>query len=454
MNNKQKILGVNTKFESLKIKNFDEYHFKSAVSFLDYDAVIINATSLTELYRSDRQYQNKRLLRECASMEIKNEFTRIRDQIKELLKQGKNVYVLMGKNEDCSIYTGEKQYSGTGKNTRTTNIVQDFDAFSFLPIKISATHVYGEKFENCSKQPYFDFFKKTEECFGYDAFFDADSKNTLLKIPKTNKAISAVYEIFQGKVILLPMPYFEDDYTDVKYWKKNGKIYLEQLFHLNERLSVFDDDYSLPEWAENILILNEKEELQKLSKEVEKLHKIERAIEKQKKVIYSTQQYKTLLTASGDRLEEIVKKVMVELGFVLLNAERGRSDIIAEFGSFKVVIEIKGVTKSAAEKHAAQLEKWAAQFIEENGKIPKAILIVNGYCDTPLQNRKEEVFPHQMLKYSESRNHCLMTTTQLLCLFIEVKNNPSCLNDRIEELLQTTGKYNRYLLPQKHIEIK
>ena len=58
---------------------------------------------------------------------------------------------------------------------------------------------------------------------------------------------------------------------------------------------------------------------------------------------------------------------------------KGRSDIIAKYGEVAIVAEIKGVTKSAAEKHAAQLEKWVAQYIEENEVSPKGMLIVNGF---------------------------------------------------------------------------
>ena len=143
-------------------------------------------------------------------------------------------------------------------------------------------------------------------------------------------------------------------------------------------------------------------------------------------------------------MEEIVKLVLSELSFDLIEAERGRSDVIAKWLEFDIVAEIKGVSKSAAEKHAAQLEKWVAQFIEENGHSPKPLLIVNGFCDIPVLSRTEDVFPHQMLKYCEARGHVLITTTQLLCLYIETKNTPSLLKERLEELLSTVGIYQRY----------
>ena len=50
-----------------------------------------------------------------------------------------------------------------------------------------------------------------------------------------------------------------------------------------------------------------------------------------------------------------------------------------------------------------------------------------------------------MLKYCMARGHALISTIQLLCLFIDIKNNPSCKKERIKELLETEGIYNRYI---------
>ena len=443
---KQRLLGINTEFESLNYDNFDENTFTSSISFLDYDTVVISTNYISSLYSeaSTSPYQNKRLLSEYASNQIKEDYKIIKDQLIEQLKQGKNVFVLMGSNENCYIYTGEKQYSGTGKNARQTNIVTEFDTYSFLPIKISATHVYGKRTEICGNQPYADFFKKSKECYQYAAYFSVPQSSALLKVQGSSKTVSAVFEYENGKIVLLPFPYYEDDYTEKKYRKKYGMIYLNSLLDLSTRLSASVDDYVLPVWSNCFSILNEAAECEKLEKDFQKLQRLQKSIEKQEELVRQIQRYKTLITSSGDQLEEIIKLVLAELGFSLFEAEKGRSDIIARYREVDIVVEVKGVTKSAAEKHAAQLEKWVAQFTEENKRTPKPLLIVNGFCDTPLLERVENVFPNQMLKYCEARNHALITTTQLLCLYIETRRNPSCLDERLRELLSTVGIYQQY----------
>lgn len=445
MMKQQRLIGINTEFESLNYKDFEENSWSATISLLDYDAVIISTDYLVAHYKDNStMYENKRLLSAYASKQIQDDFSVVREQLIEILEQGKNVFVLLGNNENCFIYTGKTEYSGTGKNARRTNIVTEFDMYSFLPIKLSATHIYGEKVEVCERRPYSDFFRKTKECFHYAAYFTTEVGETLLKIQKTSKVISSAVKYGKGQIVLLPLPYCEEDYTNVKYWKQYGKLYLDALSELNAQLSASIDEYVLPEWAEKFSILNEDSEQEKLKKDKDKLDKLLQKIKKQEATIQQIQRYKTLVTSSGNQLEETVKLVLSELSFDLIEAERGRSDVIAKWLEFDIVAEIKGVSKSAAEKHAAQLEKWVAQFIEENGHSPKPLLIVNGFCDIPVLSRTEDVFPHQMLKYCEARGHVLITTTQLLCLYIETKNTPSLLKERLEELLSTVGIYQRY----------
>ena len=52
-----------------------------------------------------------------------------------------------------------------------------------------------------------------------------------------------------------------------------------------------------------------------------------------------------------------------------------------------------------------------------------------------------------------AHEHVLITTTQLLCLYIEIKNNPSCAEERIKELLSCVGKYQRYSDYQSYLTI-
>ena len=445
---KMKIIGLNTQFDNIKNEDYCEYHFASSASLLDYDAVVIDTDFIANnSYETEKYtYENKSVLLSYDSKQIVEDCAVIKDQIVELLRQGRNVFLLMGFNDNCYVYTGQKEYSGSGKNARQTNIIREFDTYSFLPIHLKATYICGNKVDICCNSPYREFIKQTVLLSEYKAYFTCNEPCEIVaKIKKTDKIIAAIIPYEKGNIVCLPHPYYEEDYSKHDDWENNGKKYLDCLVELIKKLDASEDDYIFPQWSTEISILGEKNEIAQMKKIEKKISDLKTQLDTQERKIQDIQKYKLLLTSSGQMLEEITKDVLSNLGLTILETEKGRSDLIAEYGDCAIVAEIKGVSKTAAEKHAAQLEKWVSMYIDEHDRIPKALLIVNGYCNTPLCERTEDVFPQQMLDYCIARKHVLITTTQLLCMYIDLQKHPENRNEVISGLLTSTGKYDRYL---------
>lgn len=80
----------------------------------------------------------------------------------------------------------------------------------------------------------------------------------------------------------------------------------------------------------------------------------------------------------------------------------------------------------------------------QTGIKPKGVLLVNAFRNKPLKERTELVFPEQMLKYATCREHCLISSIQFLCLFIECKKNKKNKDKIIRDFLETIGVYNKY----------
>ncbi len=165
--NKQEVLGINTKFGALKYKGFTERYFDSVTSFMDYDAVIIDTGYLAHHFDNgySETYNGKRSLSQNDSFRMKEAFDRTRTQIVELLKQGKTVFILLANNENCYVHTGHQTFSGTGRNTRTMNFVEEFDVFSFLHTPFRPTMANGTKYDIVCQPPYSSFSRKHRDCF-------------------------------------------------------------------------------------------------------------------------------------------------------------------------------------------------------------------------------------------------------------------------------------------------
>lgn len=70
------------------------------------------------------------------------------------------------------------------------------------------------------------------------------------------------------------------------------------------------------------------------------------------------------------------------------------------------------------------------------------MLLVNAFCETPIAERTEPAFPNQMLKYSEQRDHCLMTSTQLLGMILLSRGKEHEGAKYLDKIFSTTGTLN------------
>lgn len=450
---KNKIVGVSLKFSHMNFKNIDLIPFCSYNSLLDYDIVIIDLAGISSEYDCDkdyngreRLYSGKRRLSNDDSFKFLSDFKRRREEIKDLLALGKTLYIIPPVESNFYIYSGENKYSGTGKNRQKTHLVFEFNILDVLPIKLNMTTGLGRNLACSTDSPYKILFEVKGMKYYYNAYFSTEDNGIpVAYIANTEKNISKVFPINDGRLIIFPSIFDEEYYSSEKEYRKVVNNFLHTIDDLEEEIKVNLEDYFLPEWADKYNILtekNEKEKIEELNKTIEKLE-IEK--EKTKDRLSSIQKYKLAFTTSGKELEKIVYEIFSELGFRAMPIEHNRADGIFEYDDFKIVTEIKGVNGSSAEKHGAQLEKWVSEFVEKEGTIPKAILIVNGFRKKDLSARNEAVFPNQMIDYSTKREHCLISTVQLLGMFIDVKKNPSKKEAIVTKFLKTVGVYSEYM---------
>ena len=415
-------LGINTSLVPFPKKDsrLDEIYPDAYKSLLDYDGVIISTKIDIHDKVSWTTTLEESILYHDYAEKLLEIYEKIKEQIVELLKNGKNVYVLM--DADSNLYYNKSRGC------------QEFDLYSFLPEKIEVEYLHGNKIQFKENNEYFDFFNKTKEFYEYKAVIIPRFSTILANTSGTEKCVSMVSQERKGKIIFLPA---------LKYCA-NYDIFLNAVFDLDNKMTERNNELVLPDWTQDFSILDEKEQGELIRNNISSLEKLMNKIDEEKLKLGNLVRYKGLLCASGEQLEILVKSLLSEIGFELLEAEKNRDDIIARYNGRFIVSEIKGVSKSAAEKHSAQLEKWASAFYEKNGVEPKAILIVNGYCDIPVFERPKDVFPKQMVDFSILKGQCLISTLQLLCLYIDIRKNFKNKHKMIEDFLNTIGVYDRY----------
>ena len=66
------------------------------------------------------------------------------------------------------------------------------------------------------------------------------------------------------------------------------------------------------------------------------------------------------------------------------------------------------------------------------------------YKDLDLSLRIENDFPHQMISFSEKRDHCLITGLQFLGLYFDCIKNIDKKDELIEEFINCVGVFKKY----------
>lgn len=432
-----KILAIGSFYEH---ESVDCVSFGSTISFLDYDIVVIDFQYILSDYKasSSGTYRGYKCLNDDDSVKLLQDIERRRLEIIEMLKLGRSIVVYTPCDQICYVDTGRREYSGTGKNRHTTRIVQDINLLSVLPVSFNTIQASGSSIEFKGEELFSAFWNKNKKYLSFNAYFKETVGKPLFYIKGTDKVIGSYLNVENGSLLFIPA------FSDENEEEKNEREFFKSIIVVINELKKSTGDFELPDWALNYLLPDELKQRDVLSKYEKDLKSISNKISKQKKLISMIEENKILFTGTGKALEIHVGKIFSNLGFEVAEGLPGRDDLILKFGGKVAVVEVKGVSKSAAEKHAAQLEKWVSEYYSSHELLPKGILIVNAFKDIPLKDRIEDAFPSQMKSYCENRNHCLLTGIQLLGLYLFCNQNKDKIAETVDKLFDTNGEHEDF----------
>lgn len=435
-------------------KDISHVLFRSTMSLLDYDLVLWDPSFLFDHYHADLVYPTYggyKCLSNDESIRFSDELNRRRTEMGDLLDSGRPLVIFIPTPTSIYQWTGQTTHSGSGRNQKTTSIVTKFELNDTLPSsKIETIASEGDSIEFRGDPIFKTYWDRMKEYHYFSAYFKTDLGKPFLFIKGTEKAVGTYFKTKKSFILLLPSINLNGDTK--KETREISKKFLESLIDLIKQLQMEVGDFSLPSWSEQYQLPEEKDQINALSKKEKELEELADAISKEKEKLNKLKELKLLFSGTGRSLELVVKRIFEEMGFTVKEGKPGRDDLILDYKGKIAVAEIKGLTKSASEKNAAQLEKWVMEYLTENSIHPKGFLIINSYNNLPLKDRDKEDFPHQMLQFSEHREHCLITTIQLLGLFLKVKEDPDQKDTLIDELFKTVGKYPRFLNYQEFLQ--
>lgn len=437
--------GFNVKYVD-KDSRIDNIRFSDKTSLLDYDVVIIGINrNIYYNYTSYENYAGHYLIGESQSAKFKEDLDRRKSEIKSLLDIGRNVYFVMGDDLKCYYHTYKKSVTGTGRNAQTTNYVDEINLGKYLiDENLEITYAKGKNIYVLPDTKLTNFGNRLKNLIYYNSYFKHKDCEPTITTSNQNNYVSGIIKYSNGYKVLLP------EFVNYElYNEKQDKQRLNDVDFVIQSIKFLDDELNskseIPDWINNYCLNNEEKALSEKINIEEKIKKLQEKKEKLDLELSEKFKYKKLIYASGEELENIVKKIFEELGFEMLKLRsNNRSDINLKYKDKYFVCEVKGLSKSAAERNANQLQKWETEFFEDFEIHPKQILIVNGFRNVSLQDRNEDVFPTQMLEYATKKEQCLLTTIQLLCIYLHWLEDHSILDEILEEIYNTNGVFIEY----------
>jgi len=337
------------------------------------------------------------------------------------------------------------------QKTLTYEFQTEVDAFENVVIDLYAlVSLESKHFTLNSKKgsniifpdPLFHAFFEEFKC-SYSHSFSKYKGMSIANINLTKQPVSIILSKSRGNIIVMPEISIDADSNDDFEMKTS---YIASAFELIDkelkaRYKVIPEVVT-PEWCSGYYLSNEGAQITKLNKLFVEHDGIQLKIQQQQQLLSTYAELKQLLFATSSTLEERVKQILKEFGYQLLHTEKNRDDVIISHKDQVAVIEIKGQKGSAAEANAAQLMKWVTTYHHDMGKSPKGILIINAFKDKALIERNESPFPDQMMDYCKKMELTLLTTTQLLGLYLDFKTGDITFKQIHSLLWKTIGTLN------------
>ena len=372
----------------------------------DYDALIINTTTLTkEILQSIVQKDN-------------GYFEKIRKDIT-------NVQEVKGIKITCIItpYVFAKEIQEGDPNDILINTINNYSWSPIIPFFEEIPQ--GEKLnfkEPCLPKTYLDKIKKYSLLFknsvnntGYvDKSKDGYLYTKLHKYSLLNNVV--------GRNVAFAIQWKLHKYSDYTVLAdSNFPIkFIPPTENVNEGVDILIselcriEEESAPEWIEDITIPGEEEIQKTIDKKFQEIDIANKGIQALEDQLESLRVYKKLLYAQGIELEEIVEKSLALLGVPLkLPSVSNKEDrFFTTTDDKKIYIEIRGVNRLMSEGDLTQLIKRIAEKPISINYKTRGIFIFNHQNKKKITERAE-AFHHNIEKQAKTFDLGLIDTVSL-----------------------------------------
>ena len=381
--------------------------FRSDRSLFDADIVIFSPTFGD--YHSGETYLGRPLISESDSSQLVRDCDHWRSELATAVENGKIVFVMLYKPVQVYHDTGERTYSGTGRNRVTTRQLGAKSSYDAVPVTMTGlTSRGGSEIAPLNLSPIAAYWSQFGRDSSYEVYFNYNEAG-LLPLLATKNRERLVGAISRGNsggafVLLPPVQWDEEAFSYTRssseFWNKQGMAFgkrlVAALVDTARSLQRAGMPSPIPEWAavaEYSTGLEDKyqKRLDQIDAETTALAEVRRGIQAE---LEEARILRWLLFETGKPLERAILKALTLLGFSAERFNEGQSEFDAVFTApeGRCLGEAEGkdnrpINVDKISQLARNLDEDYAR--EEVSSYAKDVLFGNAYRLLPLARRAE-----------------------------------------------------------------
>jgi hypothetical protein len=384
-------------------------NINSKISLLDWDIVLFKPQIGEFIKYSSEMFQGKISLSDSDSFRLKESCEHWRREIRQAYETGKTVIVFLTTLEEVYVDTGQRSYSGTGRNQRTTRHVTGYGNYQAIPATLSPVTASGRSMKLSARgaevlAPYWSEFENVSE---YKVVLSDPKVPACIITRSGDKPVGALFrsKSSAGSLLLLP----DIDFYPVKFIKeKDGKQVwapaagqfaarmVSTVVALDKTLRTAGEITPEPVWAaEPRFTLSTEANLRVLLLEAERnLEGAQKQKEKLIEELRAAGSYRGLLYEKGKPLENVIIEALRLFGFTAAPFKDSDSefDVVFESIEGRLIGEAEG--KDNKPINIDKLRQLSMNIHEDLqrehvAKPAKPVLFGNGFRLQPLSERAE-----------------------------------------------------------------
>lgn len=440
----------------------EELSFDSGRSLLDADIIIFRPA--VSVYCNDT-YQGKPCLNDDRSVSLLEHAEHWRREILAALSTGKTVFVIASALQEYYVGTGERTYSGTGRNRQVTRQVTGWNNYQSLPIELTPVASRGQGMTlTADGQVLSSLWQEFEKYFEYEVYLTSDGLKPYVTTRHGDRKLGGLYEDkrHSGSLIVLPNIDFDveelveartDEYGErTNFWTEEalsvGQRFVNSLIEIDKIVRSELAATPAPEWSSALdyelpAEREIKSNLLKLDSEIEELTSKKQEFRSQ---LVHEGRFRGLLYEKGAPLESAIIEALKCLGFSASGYRDSQSefDVVFESPEGRMLGEAEGRDeKQIGIGKLRQLEMNLLEDFErdEVETIAKGVLFANAQRLAAPETRNH-FFTEKCLSAAKRSGTALVRTPDLFkCVKYLVENSdPEFMKGCREAILSCDGE--------------